>query len=170
LMILDRQLVIRFFIDIAWSSGKATVCKTLSMGFRLRGTTQIPSTPLTIADCGLMILDRQFVIRFFIDIAWSSGKARICKTLSMGFRLRGTTQIPSTPLIIADCGLMILDRQFVIRFFIDIAWSSGKATVCKTLSMGFRRRGTTQVPSTPLTIADCGLMIADGQSPICNLL
>jgi len=100
-------------------------------GFRLRGTTQIPSTLWTIADCGLMILDRQFVIRFFIDIAWSSGKARICKTLSMGFRLRGTTQIPSTPLIIADCGLMILDRQFVIRFFIDIAWSSGKATVCK---------------------------------------
>jgi hypothetical protein len=67
---------------------------------------------------------------------------------------------------IDDFGLSIGNPYFLMVFHGQVA----RQRVCKTLLMGFPLRGITQVPSTPLTIADCGLMIADGQPPICNLL
>jgi hypothetical protein len=38
---------------------------------------------------------------------WQSGE--VSYTILMGFPLGGTTQIPSTPLLIEDCGLMIAE-------------------------------------------------------------
>jgi hypothetical protein len=61
------------------------------MGSPLRGTTQIASTPLLIADCGLMILDYQSAIRVLLKLL---GKVWVYTTVIPGSLLCGTTQIP----------------------------------------------------------------------------